>query len=687
MKATGNHVCISALAHWLNALRFHDAKLLQRVLHAWSAAARAARERKAALAISNADDNVLARQLSPSYNIAVKKHTQTVEKSRWSRISSCAERRAMQTRRPRTAMSQQLNLSNVVCIKACFHWLAVTSESKQQYAWRLSANDAALWHCDRVVRRYLIGKFQLRCDADAVSQLLYAHALVNAQLVTATFRAWAAVVRTVRKARVVVAKLRARRCLRIWSAVTLQQLRSLRSCLDVWQQAVQRARHRAAAAIAATAIHSISTQRVAWTQWRAVATVALAVRFVQRVWRGKLGRKAAAAAQQQKLIQRAAQYYARRLRMHHAGSAIQYWCVYTGAQQQYRAVYNVAVEQDKKKAQLGAISRWKQRTQQQAAVAAAVQRSAKAQAVNAIVLWKQVARKSKHNSTSIATAAAYQRHCPLSSAIVVWKRDAKRTRNNAELCAIVLSYSRLRALTTGLQQWQHQWQQQRTYAEQLLQHSQHVHTVLAAVQKRVQRQALSAWRSRTTALHTQHSAAQQRQAVVVSSCTKRALQRTKQQIAAAAAHRKRIHKALVHRRISTLTAALSQWHSAHVLLRRQRTTGTTAVAGARSRLLLRALRMWRSATAVRKACGSAAATATTKATTGTAKRALALWRRHAQWMIARRYRVSTSAEVAQLRLKRNGLLTWSAYVARQVDTGLYSFLLTYSLDSVRALCL
>jgi hypothetical protein len=138
MKAPGDHVCISALAHWLNALRFHDAKLLQRVLRAWWATARTARERKAALPDCSAADNSLTLQPADPHRRDVKPLTRGEAKTRWSRISSCAERRAMQTRRPRTAMSQQLNLSNVVCIKACFHWLAVTSESKRQYAWRLS---------------------------------------------------------------------------------------------------------------------------------------------------------------------------------------------------------------------------------------------------------------------------------------------------------------------------------------------------------------------------------------------------------------------------------------------------------------------------------------------------------------------------------------------------------------------
>jgi hypothetical protein len=154
------------------------------------AVARAARERKAALAISNADDNVLARQLPPSFTVTLlSKSIHRQLRSLDGAGPSCAEHQAMQTRRPRTVMYQQLDLSNVVCIKACFYWLAVTSESKQQYAWRLNTSSTALWHCDRVVRRYLIGRFQLRCDADAVSQLLYAHALVNAQLVTASFRA------------------------------------------------------------------------------------------------------------------------------------------------------------------------------------------------------------------------------------------------------------------------------------------------------------------------------------------------------------------------------------------------------------------------------------------------------------------------------------------------------------------
>jgi hypothetical protein len=564
-------------------------------------------------------------------------------------------------------MAQQLDLSNVACIRACFHWLAVTSESKQQYTWSLSASNTALWHCDRVVRRYLIGRFQLRCDVDAVSQLLYAHALVNAQLVAASFRAWAAVVLYARKARVVVAKLRARSCLRIWSTVTIQQLRILRGCVDVWQQAVQRARHLAAAAVAATAIHSIYAQRVAWTQWRAVAAVAVALRTVQRVWRGKLGRKAAAKAHQQKLILRAAQYYAQRLRMHRAVRDIQRWRVRTAAQQQCRGLCSAAAGHCAKRAQLRALCTWKQRTQQQAAVAAAVQRRDNAQAVDAIMLWQQEARKSKHSVDAVVTAAAHQRYSALSGTVAVWRRAAKHARSNTELCAIVKGYTRLRALTTGLQQWQQQWQQQRTYAAQLLLHKQHVYTVLAAVHKRVQRQAVSAWHARTTALHMQCSAAQQRQAVVLSSCTKRALQRTKQQIAEVAAQRRRIQKAIAHRRNTTLTVGWSQWHSAHTLLQRQHTAVTTAIAAARARSLLRALRVWRSATAVRKACSSAVTTATTTAAVNTAKRALTVWHRHAQWMIAHRCKTDNSNEVTQSRKKRNGLLTWSAYVARQVS--------------------
>jgi hypothetical protein len=664
MEAVSAQVCISALAHWLNALRFHDAKLLKRVLHVWLAAARTARERRTVLpSKSNNDDEVLMQQRERSNSKAAKERIIT----RWSRISPCADRQAMQTRRPRTAMCEQLDLSNVTCIRACFRWIAVTSESKQQHAWRISADDAAIWHCDKVVRHYLIGRFQLRSDVDAVSQLLYAHALVNAQLVAASFTAWAAVLRTARKARVVVAKLRARRCLRMWSTVTAQQLQILQSCVSKWQQAVQRRRQLAAAAVAATAIHNTCAQRAAWTQWRAVAVKAVAVRIVQRVWRGNLGRKVAAKTQQQKLNLQAAKHYIQQLRTHRAVPAIQQWRVHTAAQQQRRQQRSVTLQHCIKRAQRRAICTWKQRTHKCAAVAAIAQRRAKAQAISAIGLWQQRADRSKSSAAAIATATARQRRCALRGTVATWRRVARCTRGNTELCAIVQGFTRLRGLSAGLQQWQQQWKQQCSHAEQLVQCRQRVYSVLAAVLKRVQRQTLSAWRARTAALRMQHAVAQQRRAVVVRSCAKRAMWRTQQQFAQAATQQQRVSTALAHRRACALTAAWQMWHSACTLQQRQRTADTTAAAFIRSRSLLHALRIWKGYKAVRKACSNATTTATAAAAASTAKRALAVWRRHAQWMIAHRCRDSSSAEWTQLRQKRNGLLTWCAYVARQVN--------------------